>query len=1582
MKYKVWLVLLVLMSAIFIGGFVSATNTVTNPSDLLVIGDGAIDDCTTIDGWYATLSGLSVSLNTTTFYTNNASLNLIKTSTSTSSYSQKKDIYVSDIYGKDISYYLYIKDATVLAKIDNTDYAAQLGLTDSNGNYVVQRTNKAYLNIGWNEIEFNDISINDISTVTILISLTGASITLAEGELLMDNWKSDNWNNYNWLLDYTDTDYNSELVYKYSLGIDTDQNLETGTPIYWDVNQYLNVVSVDTNYFALPHELDGNTYTDIYSFVDVNKYIKSYITLTQTGSNYPSATYGSNTTYNGVKILGVQDSMIRSIDKNNLCTATKVYVYNTSGTLLDSTSFVGDTATFTPPLSLSQQYYYVVAGSDGASFQNVYDMSPSFPYSNTHIFFMSGASLAGGWFDRSYSQNITNIDVVDYYDLNFISSETIFSDDNFSISNNVYNADITNPAENELGFLFPNTNYDWMIDYNYYLYRTEDYNFGVNDTNSLDGTETQLVSSSFTTGDLLDYNTTHPTSYFQILNTSYYYLIDGNCVLIYDYNATTNDFIFLSRIDTNDTVHNVDYFNDGSNEYIFLSNNQNGINIYDVTDDNINSAGNHNIGNVIYSYGADYNCTWLEVFTTPNDLNYIASSQNNWSNGALIFYKIEDLIALDSTVLDGQKGITSAYNSSDIWHDPDVNSFYISYKDYNAVSKILYSYDTDVNVTTTTNKSEAFLDLYEYNDRAFALNLVKDTLSVYDYDTNFVNNFASASTPITTYNIGETTYAMTVNEDQNQVYLQTLDDIISLDYNFISDTISLDTQINVNTDSNYLYQNIIYNSNIITYVEENKINKYKFNDSTFKITTALPDTLTRQALYSYISVDGNTFWSDDTFDVNYSRFTVQFFDENTCDTLDGNVIVYDSTNSQYLPVDENGYMEIWLEDYNITEPITGTVERKVGDTVTHTQRQFNPYLSLFSNHDINMALLPVNEGTYIEFIGKSATDELWSNRYIYAQKINGNNLVLVDESLTSNYTTELVTNNIDGVQFEVLSDVYLNRIYFENDGVIQYTKAYLYDYDTEDLLLELDINTDFDYVALPLLTELTAGKRYSITFDNDGANYRSQYTNGLLSSPVTGTYIEYQNGCANSPTTCISTRGYNLIKLEVFEKCAWDMIQLQPYASLAITDASGLTTMYLDTDGNYQFLYINGTGSVEHIYQMVETTVLKPKDEITLVDISPYDVIVGGLLNISDTNVTDSNITFNMFPGTTQSYSVIISDYNATPLDREYIPRIFELKMPTGSDYESSYILQPYLLTEDDGVVPVIYVVDEFERALPEIDMKIYRYINTNYTLVSQQTTDDTGKVSFSAYPLESYYVQLYYEGTLKNIYKIVPRESTDTFYLILNLIGEDPIANYLIMNVDLNGTEDYYTYGSDIDIGGYIKTNIDVVTGYTLELYQNDMLIDSVVVNETGVMIDIDQTLAGASLDTNYPTADIYLTVNYIIDGDSISKQYKKTIFLQITGSLNLFKILKDIPNDFGHLLSILLAILCTVGLVAGLRLSGMPLDITSSTFLGLFILGIFMFLGWLDTGVVVFGFDTGKFLYILCVLFAFFMMSKRISD
>jgi len=112
-------------------------------------------------------------------------------------------------------------------------------------------------------------------------------------------------------------------------------------------------------------------------------------------------TYGSETNYLGSTFTASTNLIVLGAGDGSSQTATKVYIYNSSSTLLDSATISSHEAAFTTFISSSADFN-VVSGKDGSTYTSQYDHSPSggYPVTLTNVvkksgcFFHSGTTIA------------------------------------------------------------------------------------------------------------------------------------------------------------------------------------------------------------------------------------------------------------------------------------------------------------------------------------------------------------------------------------------------------------------------------------------------------------------------------------------------------------------------------------------------------------------------------------------------------------------------------------------------------------------------------------------------------------------------------------------------------------------------------------------------------------------------------------------------------------------------------------------------------------------------------------------------------------------------------------------------------------------------------------------------------------------------------------------------------------------------------------------------------------------------------------------------------------------------------------
>jgi len=123
-----------------------------------------------------------------------------------------------------------------------------------------------------------------------------------------------------------------------------------------------------------------------------------------------------NNVKDGLKIHANFNCNLKTIIKHTGCTATKAYLYSTDGTLLSTTTFSGDTATFSTSNNLyTATDYYIVVDNNGSNYNHKTGVA-TFPYINTYINFIGYAFFNSIWYSGTLdSHNIISIDIEPIY---------------------------------------------------------------------------------------------------------------------------------------------------------------------------------------------------------------------------------------------------------------------------------------------------------------------------------------------------------------------------------------------------------------------------------------------------------------------------------------------------------------------------------------------------------------------------------------------------------------------------------------------------------------------------------------------------------------------------------------------------------------------------------------------------------------------------------------------------------------------------------------------------------------------------------------------------------------------------------------------------------------------------------------------------------------------------------------------------------------------------------------------------------------------------------------------------------------
>jgi hypothetical protein len=881
-------------------------------------------------------------------------------------------------------------------------------------------------------------------------------------------------------------------------------------------------------------------------------------------------------------------------------------------------------------------------------------------------------------------------------------------------------------------------------------------------------------------------------------------------------------------------------------------------------------------------------------------------------------------------------------NPTNVFFKSDGSEMYIIGIDSDSIHQ--YSLSTDWNISTASftrsfdvsGKDNVPLGLFFKSDGSEMYFTGSNTESIHQYSIYYeIVNIPTASVDTGTYN---NDFNVTLSQDQN--------------YDIYYTTDGTDPD---NTDTNYTTPIEITETTTLKFVayDSNSTNYSDIVTKTYTMEVADPVITETTGTYNN---DFTTTITSTTTDASI-YYTTDGTDPDNTDTLYSGAITISSTQTLKAIAYKSGYTTSGIDSETYTMEVGGTPTADINSGVYYTAQT----VTLDKNGTTNdTELYYTLDGT-----DPDNTDTLYSSPITININNDANTTLKFVETKTGYTSSSIITREYE------IRDPYLNiQFYDENtssqlDANIIITDitntqtynpdanglwdVYLRDIDWNGQYINANVKREVDdtttHTARNLQFYWKENQDYDINFsllpvsEGEQVEFLVQESSGTL---WTNKFVQF-----------IDNNNANLI-------------------SSNITSSTGYFTAYIKTNGDYNAVLYNATGTEGDTYIKTTVTVKKPKNEKSLAEISPYDVEVGGLLQQSYTNQTDANKTFSIFGGTTSTYDFTLVDYNADPVDRIYIPRTYNIRNPWGLGYSPTYELQAYLVTKEDGVIPSIQVYDELKRPYEDILVSIFKQIDGELTLVEQKLTDSTGRTSFAAYPLDTYYIYLYEGSTLRGSYRIEIRDEGETFYFVHNrTIAEDITYRGMDIKYNWNNTPSFINLtNDDLDINLSVYAdyiNAFELTGYTVNTYQNNVLIDTATDTLSGQSDTILETFAKEGYSLQYPIVTI-ATISFTYNGETKSLIVKRTIAVGSTTN-NLLTILKAFPEKVGYLWTILLSILITITVLVLMGTS----DFISRDYLlyvGLLILGLFLFIGWFQVGISVLGMDVMWFMYIVSVI------------
>lgn len=157
--------------------------------------------------------------------------------------------------------------------------------------------------------------------------------------------------------------------------------------------------SLFCDFFADADGQDGtlNTGQTTAAF-STDSYINGLASANYAHGHAMASTESANTTKSGMKIAcGTSAVSVVSITKKSTCNATKGYILDASKSVLATTDFTGNVATFsTPYLLTASTTYYFTADLNGSTLTSYYGGGVSYPIAGTYFNWTGGQDTAGG----------------------------------------------------------------------------------------------------------------------------------------------------------------------------------------------------------------------------------------------------------------------------------------------------------------------------------------------------------------------------------------------------------------------------------------------------------------------------------------------------------------------------------------------------------------------------------------------------------------------------------------------------------------------------------------------------------------------------------------------------------------------------------------------------------------------------------------------------------------------------------------------------------------------------------------------------------------------------------------------------------------------------------------------------------------------------------------------------------------------------------------------------------------------------------------------------------------------------------
>ena len=386
-----------------------------------------------------------------------------------------------------------------------------------------------------------------------------------------------------------------------------------------------------------------------------------------------------------------------------------------------------------------------------------------------------------------------------------------------------------------------------------------------------------------------------------------------------------------------------------------------------------------------------------------------------------------------------------------------------------------------------------------------------------------------------------------------------------------------------------------------------------------------------------------------------------------------------------------------------------------------------------------------------------------------------------------------------------------------------------------------------------------------------------------------------------------------------------------------------LTANLRSDDQNYLVWISEGT----YIYQAVQLTILYPKDEQTLADITGnWRIEITDNISYQDLNIPQgTNKIIYLLPNTKYPFTIAVQDTAGTYFKRKW-SKIYQGNPLTDT-------LQPYLVNADDGIAVKFVFQDPKRDSIENIIINIYKNVGGVKTLISSGASDVTGNALFFLIAGDKYWLEFTYDGII--IFETQNYTVTSsTVYWTINLatreiktidgkfitVGFNPIQDYILKNAT--------NISYKVTASGLNRTRAEfyiIQDGNKIITYTRDAPCTTPC-TVTIPIEDLNITLGNK----------VYLDLNVYIDSNNYIFNYKKTWSYGTTSNIDTHDLFVKARTDFGCTtdtmwpcpLTSIVSIIIMILLIGSMVFTFNFVNPKGLLVAGLGILAVFTYVGW----------------------------------